>query len=83
MLYFTRAEVARHSTKDDCWVIARNRVYDVTAYVSRHPGGSYVIASKAGSDVTQHYDHHLPAAKNIWKQHLIGYLFSRTSCAIL
>ena len=33
-------EVARHSTKDDCWVIIHGRAYDVTEFMPEHPGRS-------------------------------------------
>ena len=55
---FTLEEVAKHSTKDDCWVIVQGQVYDVTNFVPRHPGGSLIFV-KAGGDVTQlFYSYH-------------------------
>ncbi len=36
---FTTAEVATHKTAADCWTIINGNVYDLTSYVSRHPGG--------------------------------------------
>ena len=36
---FTPAEVARHASSDDCWVIVADHVYDVTAFLDDHPGG--------------------------------------------
>ena len=35
----TMAEVRKHCTKDDLWIIIEGRVYDITKYVDRHPGG--------------------------------------------
>lgn len=49
----TQAEVAQHNTQTDCWVIYANMVYDVTGYVSRHPGGAGAFdASTCGSDIS-------------------------------
>ncbi len=36
---YTAAEVATHKTAADCWTIVNGNVYDLTSYVSRHPGG--------------------------------------------
>ena len=33
------AELGRHSTPEDGWMALYDRVYDVTAFLARHPGG--------------------------------------------
>lgn len=40
---YTMAEVSQHSTSTDCWLILSNGVYDVTPYISRHPGGDAIL----------------------------------------
>ena len=40
---FTRGDVAQHSSKEDCWVIFDNVVYDVTDFIADHPGGEDLI----------------------------------------
>ena len=30
---YSRSEVARHSTRDDCWIIIGGKVYDVTNWL--------------------------------------------------
>ncbi|KAH8910412.1 FMN-dependent dehydrogenase [Coniochaeta sp. PMI_546] len=49
-------EVARHASADSCWVILYGKVYDVTDFLSSHPGGSKVILQLAGRDATEEYD---------------------------
>ena len=49
---FTRGDVAQHSSKEDCWVICDNVVYDVTDFIADHPGGEELIMEYAGQDVT-------------------------------
>ena len=49
---FTRAEVAKHKTERDVWIILKNKVYDVTGYVEEHPGG-LAILNNAGKDSTE------------------------------
>ena len=43
-------ELAMHNSKDDCWVVYEDKVYDVTSWLSRHPGGISAIARYCGSD---------------------------------
>jgi cytochrome b involved in lipid metabolism len=49
---YTKAMVATHNTKASCWSIINSNVYDLTDYVSRHPGGSQSIAGICGKDGT-------------------------------
>ena len=35
--------VARHSSAPPCWVIIRNRVYDMTAVLAPYPGGAAAV----------------------------------------
>ena len=37
---YTAADVAKHKTQDDLWLIIDGNVYDVTEYVDEHPAGS-------------------------------------------
>merc|ERR1712054_717719 len=32
------AEVAKHTTKTDCWVVVDGQVLNVTSFLSQHPG---------------------------------------------
>ncbi|PYH89745.1 mitochondrial cytochrome b2 [Aspergillus ellipticus CBS 707.79] len=53
---FDAAEVAKHNTPESCWVILYGKVYDVTDFLSEHPGGSRIILKLAGKDATEEYD---------------------------
>ncbi|KAI5449746.1 hypothetical protein NCC49_004111 [Naganishia albida] len=46
-------EVEKHNTRDDCWVVIQGHVYDVTDFLSLHPGGAGVILQHAGDDATE------------------------------
>ena len=46
----TLTEVAKHNTATDCWSVVNKNVYDLTSYVSSHPGGSAVIKAICGKD---------------------------------
>ena len=49
---YTMAEVAKHCTRDDAWVVIDERVYDVTDFIDSHPGGVGPIINLAGKDCT-------------------------------
>ena len=49
---FTRADVAKHNTPQDCWIIVDDEVLDVTKFAKFHPGGAAFIHKLAGQDAT-------------------------------
>lgn len=44
------AEVQSHNSKNSCWSVIDDQVYDLTLYVSSHPGGADKIESICGKD---------------------------------
>jgi cytochrome b involved in lipid metabolism len=49
---FSRAEVAKHNTEDDCWIIIDGAVFNVSTFAQLHPGGSQILVELGGKDVT-------------------------------
>ncbi|KAK9458907.1 FMN-dependent dehydrogenase-domain-containing protein [Lipomyces oligophaga] len=49
-------EVAKHNSKESCWVIVHGKVYDVTEFLPEHPGGQKIILKYAGKDATKEFD---------------------------
>ncbi|KQJ91841.1 cytochrome B5-like protein [Brachypodium distachyon] len=49
---YTKDEVSKHNTRKDCWIIIKDKVYDVTPYVEEHPGGDAIL-NNAGDDSTE------------------------------
>ena len=52
----TLADVAKHNTKTDCWVVVDGQVLDVTSFLSEHPGGELAILTFAGKDATEEFN---------------------------
>lgn len=44
--------VASHATAKDCWVVIDGSVYNVSSFISQHPGGARAIARVCGKDGT-------------------------------
>merc|ERR1719484_473134 len=52
----TLAEVAKHTTKSDCWVVVSRQVLDVTKFLGEHPGGELAILTFGGKDATEEFN---------------------------
>ena len=49
-------DVAKHNTKEDCWVVLYGKAYDLTKFAKVHPGGAKLITDAAGMDATALFD---------------------------
>src|SRR5207247_11082743 len=68
MRLISTQEVSKHNSREDCWVIIHDKVYDLTKFLPEHPGGTRVILNQAGKDATAVFDPIHPL--DIIKQHL-------------
>ena len=50
---YTLAQVAQHSTKSNCWSAIDGKVYNLTNWISQHPGGEQQIIMICGKDGTK------------------------------
>jgi cytochrome b involved in lipid metabolism len=72
------AEVARHNSLHDCWLIINNKIYNVTNYLSAHPGGVNTISPYCGQEATNAFDTkdigqpHSAYAEQLLAQYYIG-----------
>ncbi len=72
------ATVSTHSSKSDCWTTIDGSVYNITEFVSSHPGGD-VIVQACGTDGTDLFNNregngkkHSPTADVILAKYKIG-----------
>lgn len=47
---YTLADVAKHASGSSCWTAINGNVYDLTTWISEHPGGPQRILSICGID---------------------------------
>ena len=76
----TLAEVALHASSTDCWLAIDANVYDVTAYLGDHPGGSRTIIPWCGQEASTAFatedgkGEHSPDAYALLDEYLLGRL---------
>jgi len=76
------AQVAAHGSVSDCWVVYANKVYNVTAFIPQHDGGTNVFTVACGHDVGSYLSgqssaagkqhKHSPAALNTLNSYYIA-----------
>jgi cytochrome b involved in lipid metabolism len=49
------SEMLQHSSPTSCWMSISGTVYDLTEYLSDHPGGENVLLPYCGTDATEKY----------------------------
>ena len=49
---YTMEEVAQHNAPPSIWSVYKGDVYDITMYISCHPGGKKILEKVYGKDMT-------------------------------
>jgi len=72
---YTIDEVSIHNSAQDLWLVVDNKVYDLTKFYPRHPGGEMMLLG-AGKDATQLFlkNFHSKRAQAILAKYFIGNL---------
>ena len=78
----TMAEVEQHASDTDAWIVVKDKVYDCTPFLDKHPGGSASITMNAGTDCTEDFVavHSAKAWKDL-EEFYIGDLVSEADIA--
>lgn len=53
---YTQAEVAANNSAASCWLVVEGKVYDVTSYIGRHPGGDEILEGCGQPDATNLFE---------------------------
>lgn len=53
---FTMDEVSIHNSPSNCWSAINGSVYDLTSWISRHPGGPEKIIEICGTDGSEKFN---------------------------
>jgi hypothetical protein len=76
---YTMADVAKHSTPTDCWMVLNStEVYNVTAFLNVHPAGAGPMTPYCGANATTAFNNvgHSTHAIGLEATYLIGNLVS-------
>lgn len=77
---YTSTDVASHNTQANCWVIINSSVYNLTNFISTHPGGASVIINQCGKDGTAVFNSgpHSSSTISALSPYLLGTIASTT-----
>jgi acyl-lipid Delta6-acetylenase / acyl-lipid (9-3)-desaturase len=74
---YTMAEVSKRSTPEEAWIIIDERVYNVTNFIAKHPGGELVLLNMAGKDCTDAFTNY--HAASIYQKWLPAFLIGQVT----
>ncbi|KAI4389516.1 hypothetical protein MLD38_001734 [Melastoma candidum] len=71
---FTLSQVAKHKSKNGCWLVLDGWVLNITKFLEEHPGGDVVLLEVAGNDSSKefHAVGHSKAAQNLLLKYQVG-----------
>jgi L-lactate dehydrogenase (cytochrome) len=49
-------ELAKHNSRQSCWLAIHGEVWDTTNFLEQHPGGADLILKLAGTDASDEYE---------------------------
>ncbi|KEG09991.1 cytochrome b-domain protein [Trypanosoma grayi] len=65
---------AKEKSANACWVVIKNKVYDLTEFLDLHPGGRDVLLWQSGTDASKAYEEigHSSGAKLMMKKYFVA-----------
>lgn len=49
-------DIAKHCSREDCFLALYGQVFNITDFISKHPGGETILLTNAGKDVTEKFE---------------------------
>jgi len=70
---YEQKEVEKHNKEEDCWVVVKGKVYDVSKF-DDHPGSKDILVEFSGGDATEEFEDigHSQTALDMMKSYYIG-----------
>ncbi|CAB4025555.1 cytochrome b5 type B [Paramuricea clavata] len=74
---FTLKEISKHNSPGNIWIVVHGKVYNISKFITEHPGGEIPLFDKAGEDATEAFDNigHSEEAKHLMKEYYIGDIY--------
>jgi len=75
---YTLADLSAHASTQTCWLLVSDRIYDVTGYLAKHPGGTRTVTPWCGKEATKAFatedgrGEHSPEAYALLDDYYIG-----------
>jgi len=75
---YTKVDLAKHATAENCWMAIHGSVYDLSAYLPEHPSRPELVLPWCGIEATEAYNTktkgrpHSPHADELLKKYRIG-----------
>jgi len=77
---YAKVDLAKHATAENCWMAIRGSVYDLSAYLPKHPSRPELVLTWCGKEATEAYNTktkgrpHSPYADELLNKYRIGKL---------
>lgn len=77
---YSKADLSKHATAENCWMAIRGGVYDLSAYLPEHPSRPELVLPWCGKEATDAYNtktkgrSHAPYADELLTKYRIGKL---------
>jgi cytochrome b involved in lipid metabolism len=74
--YQSLQHVSSECSSDRVLLVIHSQVFDLTAFLREHPGGSDILRGLNGKDASQDFDdvHHSSTAYALLDQYIVGYI---------
>jgi len=70
---FTVSEIKTHNTASSCWLVIKDKIYDVSLFLNQHPGGVENLTSNCGKEASELFSSiHSNKAWNLLGKYYVG-----------